>query len=36
MNWALFFIVSAFVLGIVGGLVMWTRFGASNNDDGGQ
>jgi hypothetical protein len=24
------------VSGIIGGLVMWSRFGAGSNDDGGQ
>jgi hypothetical protein len=33
MNWVLFGIVGALVLGIVGGLVMWTRFGANGGQD---
>lgn len=35
MNWPLIFIIAALVLGIIGGLVMWARFGAGSSDDGG-
>ena len=36
MNWALFGILAVLVVGVVGGLIMWTRFGANSTDDGGQ
>ena len=36
MNWPLIFLVVVLVGGVVGGLVMWSRFGAGSNNDGGQ
>jgi hypothetical protein len=36
MNWPLIILVVVLVVGFVGGLVMWSRFGANSNNDGGQ
>lgn len=36
MNWPLIFLLVVLVVGVVGGIVMWSRFGAGSNNDGGQ
>jgi len=36
MNWPLFGILAVLVVGVVGGLIMWSRFGAGSSDDGGM
>lgn len=36
MNWPLAIFLVLLVGGIIGGLVMWSRWGAGSTDDGGQ
>ena len=36
MNWPLIFLVVVLVVGVVGGIVLWSRYGANSTGDGGQ